>query len=140
MVPVLVGRVRGAHQVCDKVLTVMTVGQAEDALRAVVGLDTVLCTDGSGAQRSAAAELGVTSKAIAVSCDGRVSKSDHHVQTVNNYYEQSKTRVNRQIRSVSTKRFPNYLAWVRLWDWFKEGIKTEHFIIFGLGKQLINVK
>jgi len=46
--------------------------------------------------------------------------------------------VNRQLRGVSTKHLPNYLAWMRLWEWFKEGIKPEHFVVSGLGKQLIN--
>jgi len=139
LVPVLIGRVRGTHQVSDSVLTAMTAGQAEDALRTVVGPDTLLCTDGSGALRTAAAKLGVTSKSIAVSYDGRISEGVYHVQTVNNYHERFKTWVNRQLRGVSTKHLPNYLAWMRLWEWFKEGIKPEHFVVSGLGKQLINV-
>ncbi len=140
LVPVLIGRVRGTHQVSDSVLTAMTAGQAEDALRSVVGPDTLLCTDGSGALRTAAAKLGVTSKSVAVSYDGRVSEGVYHVQTVNNYHERFKTWVNRQLRGVSTKHLPNYLAWMRLWEWFKEGVKPEHFVVSGLGKQLINVQ
>jgi hypothetical protein len=58
---------------------------------------------------------------------------------VNNYHERFKTWVNRQLRGVSTKHLPNYLAWMRLWEWFKEGIKPEHFVVSGLGRQLINV-
>jgi len=27
---------------------------------------------------------------------------------------------------------------VSTWEWFKDGIKPEHFVISGLGKQLIN--
>jgi len=27
---------------------------------------------------------------------------------------------------------------MRLWEWFKEGVKPEHFVVSGLGKQLIN--
>jgi transposase-like protein len=139
LVPVLIGRVRGTHQVADCVLTAMTAAQAEAALRSVVGPDTLLCTDGSGALRTAASKLGVTSKSIAVSYDGRVSEGVYHVQTVNNYHERFKTWVNRQLRGVSTKHLPNYLAWMRLWEWFKEGVKPEHFVVSGLGKQLINV-
>lgn len=138
MVPVLVGRVRGTHQVADSVLTAMTAAQAEEALRPVVGPDTLLCTDGSGALRTAAAKLGVTSKSVAVGYDGRISEGVYHVQTVNNYHERFKTWVNRQLRGVSTRHLPNYLAWMRLWEWFKEGVKPEHFVVSGLGKQLIN--
>jgi transposase-like protein len=140
LVPVLVGRVRGTHQVADSVLTAMTAAQAEEALRPVVGPDTLLCTDGSGALRTAAAKLGVTSKSVAVGYDGRISEGVYHVQTVNNYHERFKTWVNRQLRGVSTKHLPNYLAWMRLWEWFKEGVKPEHFVVSGLGKQLINVQ
>lgn len=70
---------------------------------------------------------------------GRVSEGVYHVQTVNNYHERFKTWVNRQLRGVSTKHLPNYLAWMRLWEWFQEGVKPEHFVVSGLGKQLINV-
>ena len=138
LVPVLIGRVRGTHQVCDSVLTAMTASQAETALRPVVGTDTLLCTDGSRALRTAAAKLGVTSKSIAVRYDGRISEGVYHVQTVNNYHERFKTWVNRRLRGVSTKNLPNYLAWMRLWEWFKDGIRPEHFVVSGLGKQLIN--
>lgn len=74
-----------------------------------------------------------------MSYDGRISEGVYHVQKVNNYHERFKTWVNRQLRGVSTKHLPNYLAWMRLWEWFKEGIKPEHFVVSGLGKQLINV-
>lgn len=117
----------------------MTAAQAEAALRSVVGSDTLLCTDGSGALRTTASTLGVTSKSIAVSYDGRVSEGVYHVQTVNNYHERFKTWVNRQLRGVSTKHLPNDLASMRLWEWFREGVKPEHFVVSGLGKQLINV-
>lgn len=34
---------------------------------------------------------------------------------------------------------PNYLAWMRTWEWFKDqGVKPEHFVLSGLGQQLIN--
>ena len=135
MVPVLVGRVRGTHEVADSVRTAMTAAQAEDALRPVVGPDTLLCTDGSGAQRTAAAKLGVTSKSVAVGHQGRISEGVYHVQTVNNYHERFKTWVNRQLRGVSTKHLPNYLAWMRLREWFRQGVKPEHFVASGLDRK-----
>ncbi|MDD5326175.1 MAG: IS1595 family transposase, partial [Polaromonas sp.] len=33
---------------------------------------------------------------------------------------------------------PNYLAWMRMRQWFKDGLRPEHFIISGVGRQLIN--
>ena len=47
------------------------------------------------------------------------------------------TTANRQLRGVSTKHLRNYLAWMLRWVWFKEGIKSEHFLVSALGKQLI---
>lgn len=138
LVPVLVAKVRGSQAVADKALTAMTADQAEEVLKPLVGPDTLLCIDGSGALRKATAKLGVTTKSIAVSYDGRVSEGVYHVQTVNNYHERLKTWTNRQLRGVATKYLDNYLAWMRMWEWFKEGVKPEHFIVSGLGRQLIN--
>jgi transposase-like protein len=139
LVPVLVGQLRGSHHIVDRVLTAMTADQATDALKSVVGPDTLLCTDGSGAFRKAAATLGVTAKSIAVSYDGRVLEGVYHVQTVNNYHERLKGWVNGSLRGVATKYMPNYLAWMRTWEWFKDqGAKPEHFVLSGLGQQLIN--
>jgi len=30
------------------------------------------------------------------------------------------------------------LTWVRTWEWFKDGIKAESFVVSGLGKRHIN--
>lgn len=138
LVPVLIGRVRGTRQVTDKVLTSMTTDQAVDALRSVVGPDTLLCIDGSGSLRTAAARLGVATKSIAVTYDGRILEGVYHVQTVNNYHERLKTWTDRKLRGVATKYLPNYLTWMRVWEWLGDGAKPEHFIMSGLGRQIIN--
>lgn len=80
----------------------------------------------------------MTSKSIAVSYDGRVSEGVYHAQSVNSYHERLKSWTARELRGVSTKYLPNYLAWMRLSEWFKEGTKPEHFVVSGLGQQLIN--
>lgn len=138
LVPVLIGRLRGQPHVADKVLQAMNKPQAIAALKEWVGPDTLLCTDGSGTLRQAAAELGVAAKHVPVSHTGRVSDQIYHVQSVNRYHEVLKTWINRELRGVSTKYLPNYLAWMRLQQWFKGDLKPEHFIISGVGKQLIN--
>lgn len=137
LVPVLVGRLRGQPHVVDQVLTAMTIPQATEALRGSVGPDTLLCTDGSGAMRGAAKALGVTSKSIAVSYDGRV-EGVYHVQTVNSYHERLQSWLTRDLRGVATKYLPNYLAWMRVREWYRGELKPEHFVISGLGRQLIN--
>ena len=62
----------------------------------------------------------------------------YHVQSVNRYHEVLKTWINRELRGVSTKYLPNYLAWMRMRQWFKNDLRPEHFIISGVGKQIIN--
>jgi transposase-like protein len=138
LVPVLVGRLRGQPHVADKVLEAMNKVQAMSALKDWVGPDTLLCTDGSGTLRQAAAEMGVASKHVPVAHGERVKEQIYHVQSVNRYHEVLKTWINRDLRGVSTKYLPNYLAWMRLQQWFKDDLKPEHFIISGVGKQLIN--
>ena len=39
---------------------------------------------------------------------------------------------------VATKYMPNYLAWMRVTEWYKSDLKPEYFVISGLGRQLIN--
>jgi len=138
LVPVLVGRLRGQAHVADQVLQAMNKSQAKDALKAWVGPETLLCTDGSGTLRQAAAELGVASKHVSVSSGSRVNEQIYHVQSVNRYHEVLKTWINRELRGVSTKYLPNYLAWMRMRQWFKGDLRAEHFVISGVGKQLIN--
>jgi transposase-like protein len=133
LIPVLVGRVRGQPHIVDRVLTSMSSLQAAAALRGAVGPDTLLCTDGRGAMRGAAKALGVTSKSIAVSYGGRVAEGVYHVQTVNSYHQRLQSWLTRDLRGVSTKYLPNYLAWMRIAEWYRE-----HFVISGLGRQIIN--
>ena len=138
LVPVLVGRLRGQQHTADKVLQAMNKSQTVEALKDWVGPDTLLCTDGSSTLRQAAAELGIASKHISVSSGSRVTEKIYHVQSVNRYHEALKTWINRELRGVSTKYLPNYLAWMRMRQWFKDDLRPEHFIISGVGKQLIN--
>lgn len=117
----------------------MTADQAEAVPEPLTGPDTLLCIHSSSALRKATAKLGVTTESIAVSYDGRVSEGIYHLQTVNNYHERLKTWTNRQLRGAATKHRDNYLAWMRMREWFKEGVEPEHFIISVLGRQLINI-
>lgn len=138
LVPVLVGRLRGQPYVSDQTLSAMTIVQATDALRGVVGPETLVCIDGSAALRGAAKALGAAYHAVAVSYGPRVADGVYHVQTVNSYHERMKTWLNRDRRGVATKYLPNYLAWMRMSEWYKGDLKPEYFVISGLGRQLIN--
>jgi transposase-like protein len=138
LVPVLVGRLRGQPYVADQTLKAMTIVQATDALRGVVGSGTLMCIDGSAALRGAAKTLGAAYHSVAVTYGPRVVDGVYHVQSVNSYHERLKTWVNRDLRGVATKYMPNYLAWMRISEWYKGDLKPEHFVISGLGRQLIN--
>lgn len=138
LVPVLVGRSRGQPYVLDQALGAMTIVQATGALRGVVGPETLICIDGSAALRGAAKSLGAAYHSVAVSYGPRVIEGVYHVQSVNSYHERLKTWLNRDRRGVSTKYMPNYLAWMRVSEWYKGDLKPEHFVISGLGRQLIN--
>jgi hypothetical protein len=135
---VLVGRLRGQPHIADRVLPKMNGDNALAALRDVVGRDTLLCTDGNAAYLRIHKELGVPVKSVATSWHGPVLDDIFHVQSVNSYHERFKTWVQRDFRGVSTKYLPNYLAWRRVLEWFKEGVRPEHFITSALGRQLIN--
>lgn len=138
LVPVLVGRLRGQPHVADQALTAMTIVEATDALRGVVGTETLMCIDGSAALRGAAKSLGAAFHSVAVSYGPRVVDGVYHVQSVNSYHQRLKTWINRDLRGVSTKYMPNYLAWMRVAEWYKGDLKPEYFVISGLGRQLIN--
>jgi transposase-like protein len=138
LVPVLVGRLRGQLYVADQTLSAMTIVQATDALRGVVGSETLICIDGSAALRGAAKTLGAAYHSVAVSYGPRVVDGVYHVQSVNSYHERLKTWLNRDRRGVATKYMPNYLAWMRMNEWYKGDLKPEYFVISGLGRQLIN--
>lgn len=137
-VPVLVGRLRGQPHVADKVLTRMNGAQALEALKNVVCRDTLLCTDGSSAFLRIQRELGVPVKSVATSWHGPVLDNVYHVQSVNSYHERLKSWIQRDLRGVSTKYLPNYLAWMRLRQWFKDSLQSEHFVTSALGRQVIN--
>ena len=58
--------------------------------------------------------------------------------STNNHHERLKTWTNRKLRGMSTKCLPNYLTWMRVWEWFGDGAKPENFVLSGLGLQQIN--
>ncbi len=67
-----------------------------------------------------------------------INEQIYHVQSVNRYHEVLKTWINRELQCVSTKYLPNYLAWMRMRQWFKGDLRAEHFVISGVGKTTIN--
>jgi len=40
---------------------------------------------------------------------------------------------------VATKYLPNYLAWMRLMAWNKDGVNSDEIVASALGRQVINL-
>ena len=82
--------------------------------------------------------LGVTTKICTASYKTPGADPLYHLQTTNNYHERLKTWINRDLRGVATKYLSNYLAWMRMLAWEKEGLQPREFILSAMGKQVIN--
>ena len=138
----LVMKARGSAHVSDRVMSTFGKGEAMSAAKATLAPDALLCTDGTGVYKAVESELGIKVEAMATAYAGRTRAGPggvvYHIQGVNNYHERMKTWINSRMRGVSTKYLPNYLAWMRMQEWFKDEIKPEHFIVTGLGRQIIN--
>jgi transposase-like protein len=139
-VPVLVGRARGQSQTVDKVLTRVNGAEVTDALKdAVKPGETILCTDGHSAFLHLQRTLGVQTKSFIASRAVPGLDKVYHVQSANNYHERLKTWVQRKLRGVASKNLPNYLAWMRLMTWNRDGVNPEEIVASALGRQIINL-
>lgn len=142
-VTVLVLRMRGQPYTADHVLPEFSTTEMVNALRPMVGPDALLCTDGGGAFRTVEKDLAIKVEAVAVFGKSHAragADAVYHVQSVNNYHERLKSWLNGELRGVATKYLPNYLAWMRMFEWFKADLNPEYFVLTGLGTQLINTQ
>jgi hypothetical protein len=103
-----------------------------------VSEDTLLCTDGHSAFLKVQREFGIPVKSVATGWHGPVLDKIYHVQSVNSDHERLNTWLQRKFRGVATKYLPNYLAWRRVLEWFKEDVLPEHFVKSALGTQVID--
>jgi transposase-like protein len=142
-VSVLVLRMRGQPYTADHVLPEVSTTEIVNALREMVAPDALLCVDGGGAFRTVEKELMVKVEAVPVYGTTHTRAGPdavYHVQSVNNYHERLKSWINAELRGVATKYLPNYLAWMRMFEWFKADRNPEYFLLTGLGIQLINTQ
>ena len=137
LIPVLVARSRGGPYVADAVLPSLSATAIKAALAPIVGPDTLLVADGSGSIASAAKDLDVTFQAVPTAYVGHV-RGVYHVQTVNQYHSRLKGWINHELRGVSTRHLPKYLAWMRTFAWYQDNPKPEIYLLSALGRQLIN--
>jgi|GEM_PF-2355923 len=135
-------KARCSAHVSDRVMASLGKDEALNAVKSTLAPDALLCVDGAGVYKKVESELGIKVEAMATVYAGRTRDGPggvvYHIQGVNNYHERMKTWINCRMRGVSTKYLPHYLAWMRMQEWFKDEIKQEHYIVTGLGRQIIN--
>ena len=82
---------------------------ARALLEGVLAEDAVLCTDGHGAYRVAAAGMDVQHEGV-VHAQGERVRGAFHIQNANNLHRRFKDWL-RRFNGVSTSRLPLYVAW-----------------------------
>ena len=112
-VPILVARDRSGR-CTDFMLERCSKHEIRAALAPVLAPDAVLCTDGSSAMASAAAEIGIEHHALNMTTGRRV-RGPWHIQNVNAYHSRFKGWM-RRFRGVATHYLHNYLGWFRAID------------------------
>jgi transposase-like protein len=130
-VSVLVARDR-AGVTADCVLKATDATTLAAALKPIVPIDVVLCTDGSGALAAAARQLGIEHHAVNLSAGVRVDGA-WHIQNVNAYHSRLKTWV-RKFNGVATRYLENYLGWFRTLDRKSAGaLKPPQWLALAMG-------
>lgn len=112
-VPVLVARDRSGGST-DFILGRASKREIMASLATVLAPDAVLCTDGSSAMATAAAEMGIEHHALNMSTGSRV-RGAWHIQNVNAYHSRLKGWL-RRFRGVATSYLHHYLGWFRVVD------------------------
>jgi transposase-like protein len=113
-VPVLVARDR-AGATADFVLEADSKDQVAAALKPILAVDAILCTDASGMLAAVAKELGIAHRPVNVSAGQRVVAGVYHIQNVNAYDSRLKNWM-RRFHGVATKYLDSYLGWFRTLD------------------------
>lgn len=135
-VPVLVARDR-AGATANLILAADSKANLVAALKPLLPLDTILCTDGSSVLAAAAKEIGVTHRPVNVSAGCRVIAGVYHIQNVNAYDSRLKNWI-RRFHGVATKYLDSYLGWFRTLDRSaKAELQPAWLLELALGKQHI---
>lgn len=111
--PVLIARDRSGAT-ANLILDSTSAADIRAALKPILPVDTVLCTDGSSALAAAARELGVEHHPINVTSGVRVNGA-WHVQNVNAFGSRLRDWL-RRFKGVATKYLDSYLGWFRTLD------------------------
>jgi hypothetical protein len=110
-VPVLIARDR-AVATANIILAADSKAELVAALKPLLPVDTILCTDGSSALAAAAKAIGVTHRPVNLSAGKRIIAGVYHVQNVNAFDSRLKTWI-RRFQGVATQHLDSYLGWFR---------------------------
>jgi len=110
-VPVLIARDRN-HVTLDAVLPKANAQFVTEALKPVLDVDVILCSDANPIYRVFARKVHIEHRPLNLSAGVRVQDHAFHIQNVNAYDSRLKGWMYR-FRGVATKYLPNYLGWRR---------------------------
>ena len=118
-IPVMVACDRQNH-VTDAVLEHVSADELEAQLNGRIQPDSVLCADAHLSHESLAKRLNLDLKELVTTAGIHVREKIYHIQHVNAYHSDLKSRVDDFFKGVATKNLSKYLGWKRF-------IKTEKF-------------
>ncbi|HIJ82766.1 MAG: hypothetical protein HW380_1878 [Magnetococcales bacterium] len=119
-IPVLIARDRNG-ETFDVVLKGIDAKNLGDALKPIIGKDTLLCTDGSKAFKAMAKEAGIPHQALNIKAGVRVKEKIFHIQNVNAYDSRLKGWM-RRFNGVATRYLDSYLGWRRFFECHKDEV------------------
>ena len=131
-IPVLVVRDRSG-QTADFRLKKLDATHVIAALRPIVDVDAVLCTDSAGMYKAFAKASGISHRTINVQQGRRVSEGAFHIQNVNAYDSRLKNWI-RRFHGVTTKYLDNYLGWHRLLERYRDHLSPPICISEAVGR------
>lgn len=111
-IPVLIARDRHGATT-DEQLSRANAAEITTLLKPLLPSDTILCTDGAAAYRTAARALKLGHRALNLAAGVRILAGVYHIQNVNAYDSRLKGWMAR-FHGVATKYLVNYLGWRRL--------------------------
>ncbi len=129
-IPVLVTRDRSGAT-ADFILHKLDAIHVRAALKPLLDLDAVLCTDGAAVYTAFALAEGITHQPIA--SRGPRVRGAFHIQNVNAYDSRLKTWM-RRFNGVATKYLANYLGWRRMLERYHVEITPNLCFLEAIGR------
>ena len=117
-IPVLIACDRNG-EIFDSILKGTDAKSLGAVLKPVLGIDTLLCTDGSRSLKAMAKEAGIAHQALNIKAGVRVKERIFHIQNVNAYHSRLKGWM-QQFNGVATRYLGSYLGWRRFVERNKE--------------------